>query len=111
LRRPRTHVVGVVFAATMCFVLATAAMTGLGRLKLGIQQAEDSRYETPAMLYWGCAFAALIIAAWQLRSWRDVLALNTAAVLAIILPLGNLRALNESVRARADRASLSGESL
>jgi hypothetical protein len=111
IRRPQTRAVAVVFAATMCFVLSTAAMTGLGRLRLGMQQAEDSRYQTPAMLYWGCAFAALIIAAWQLRSWRDVLALNMAAVLAMFLPLGNLRALNESVRARADHASLSGESL
>jgi hypothetical protein len=111
LRRSRTHVLAVVLAATMCFVLSTAAITGLGRLTLGLQQAEDSRYQTPAMLYWGCAFAALMVAAWQLNSWRDVLALNMAAILAMFLPLGNLKPLNESARARADHASLSGESL
>jgi hypothetical protein len=111
IRRPRTRMVAVVLAATMCFVLSTAAMTGLGRINFGIEQAEESRYQTPAMLYWACAFAAVMIAAWQLRSWRDVLALNMAAILTMFLPLGNLRALTESVRARADRASLSGESL
>jgi hypothetical protein len=111
LRQPMTHVLGVVFAATMCFVLATAAMTGLGRLKLGIQQAEDSRYQTPAMLYWACVFAALVIAAWLIRSWRDVLALNLAALLAVFLPVANLRALAKSARERADCASFSGESL
>jgi hypothetical protein len=111
LRRSRTHVLAVVLAATMCFVLSTAVITGLGRLSLGVQQAEDSRYQTPAMLYWGCAFAALIIAAWQLRSWRDVLALNMAAIVAVLLALPNLRPLIESARARADRASFSGQSL
>lgn len=111
LRRPKTHVVGVVFAATMSFVLATAAMTGLGRVTLGMQQAEDSRYQTPVMLYWGCVFAALIIAEWQLRSWRGVLILNMGAISAIFLPIGNLAALNENVTARATISSLSGESL
>jgi hypothetical protein len=111
VRRPRTHIVGIALTATMCFVLATAAMTGLGRLKLGIEQAEGSRYQTPVMLYWGCAFAALLIAAWQLGSWRDVLALNMAALAAIVLPLGNLKPLIKEARARADLTSLSGESL
>ncbi|MFL6354081.1 MAG: hypothetical protein ACJ74Z_19820 [Bryobacteraceae bacterium] len=111
LRRPQTHVLGVALTATMCFVLATGAMTGLGRLTLGIEQAEGSRYQTPVMLYWGCAFAALLIAAWQLGSWRDVLALNMAAVAAIFLPFGNLRPLIKETQARADVISLSGESL
>ena len=111
LRRPRTHIVGVALTATMCFVLATGVVTGLGRLKLGIDQAAVSRYQTPAMLYWGCAFAALVMAAWQLGSWRDVLALNMAAIAAIFLPFGNLKPLIKETRARADLTSLSGESL
>jgi hypothetical protein len=111
LRRPRTHIVGVVLTATMCFVLATGAMTGLGRLKLGIEQAEGSRYQSPVMLYWGCAFAALVLAAWQLGSWRDLVALNMAGIAAILLPIGNLKPLVKEVRARADLTSLSGESL
>ncbi len=111
LRRAQTHTVGVGLAATMTFVLITAAVTGLGRLKLGLHQAEDSRYQTPVMLYWACAFAALLIAVWQLRSWRDVLALNVAAIAAIFLPLKDLRPLIEIARARADVVSLNGESL
>jgi hypothetical protein len=111
LRRPRTHIVGVALTATMCFVLATGTMTGLGRLTFGIEQAEGSRYQTPAMLYWACAFAALVIAAWQLGSWRDVVALNIAALAAIFLPIGNLKPLIKETRARADLTSLGGESL
>jgi hypothetical protein len=111
LRRRGTHIVGVALTATMCFVLATGAMTGLGRLKLGIEQAEASRYQAPVMLYWGCAFAALLIAACELGSWRGVLALNMAALAAIFLPFGNLRPLVKETRARADFISLSGESL
>jgi hypothetical protein len=111
LRRPRTHMVGLALAASMCFVLGTAAMTGLGRLTFGMEQAEDSRYQNPVMFYWACAFAALVIAAWQLGSWRDVLALNMAAMAVIFLPVGNLGPLTEKVRARADINSLTGESL
>lgn len=110
-RRRRTHIVGVALTATMCFVLATATMTGLGRLRLGIEQAEASRYQAPVMLYWGCAFAALLIAAWEAGSWRGVLALSMAGLAAMFLPFGNLRPLVKEIRARADLTSLSGESL
>src|SRR5437868_2545316 len=95
----------------MCFVLATGVSTALGRFRFGIQQAEDSRYRSAVMLYWACAFTALIIAAWQLRSSRDVLALNGAAIAFILLPIGNLGPLGEAVCARADIVSLTGESL
>jgi hypothetical protein len=111
LRRASTRIVGVALTATMCFVLATATMTGLGRLTFGTVQAEDSRYQNPVMLYWACAFAALVIAPWQLGWWRDVLALNMAAIAVIFLPAGNLAPLIEQVRARADLLSLTGESL
>ncbi|MGI9072896.1 MAG: hypothetical protein ACR2JB_16665 [Bryobacteraceae bacterium] len=111
LWRPRTHMVGVALTATMCFVLGTGAMTGLGRLTFGIEQAEDSRYQNPVMLYWACAFAALVIGAWQLGWWRDVLALNMAAIAAIFLPVADLGPLTEKVRTRADIHSLAGESL
>jgi hypothetical protein len=111
LRRPRSRTVGVGLAATMTFVLVTGAVTGLGRLTFGLQQAEDSKYQTPVMLYWGCAFAALLIAAWQLRSWRNVLALNGVAIAAIFLPIKDLGPLIDIARARADIVSLNGESL
>ncbi len=111
VRHASTHVLGVALAATMGFVLLTAVITALGRLKLGINAAQDSRYQTPVMLYWGCAFAALIVAAWQLRSRAGVLALNAAALAAIFLPVENLGTLSETVRARAALVSLTGESL
>jgi MFS family permease len=111
VRRLDTHAVGVALAAAMGFVLLTAVVTALGRLRLGIQGAQDSRYQTPVMLYWACAFAALMVAAWQLRSSRNVLILNAAALAAIFLPLGNLGPLSERVRTEASLVSFSGESL
>ncbi len=111
IRRRETHVAGVAIAASMIFVWLTGGLMALGRLKLGIAQAEDSRYQTPVMLYWGCAFAALLIAAWLLRSWRDVLALNLVAIAAIFIPVGKLSPLIEIVQERADLVSLGGQSL
>jgi len=39
--------------AECSLMLAVAAATALGRLKFGVGQAYASRYQTPAMLYWG----------------------------------------------------------
>ncbi len=111
IRRRETHIAGVALAASMLFVWITGGLIALGRLKLGIAQAQDSRYQTPVMLYWGCAFAALVIAAWLLRSWRDVLVLNLVAIAAIFIPVGRLAPLIEIVQERADLVSLGGESL
>jgi hypothetical protein len=111
LRRPNTHALGLSLAMTMCFVLGTGLITALGRLKFGIEQATASRYQGAVMLYWGCAFTALTVAAWQLRSWRDVLALNAAALAVMLLPLRNLKPLGDEVHARAERFSVIGESL
>src|SRR5207302_3581711 len=99
LRRASTQMLGLSLAMTMSFVLGTGLITALGRLKFGVDQASASRYQGPVMLYWGCAFTALIVAAWQLRSWRDVLALNAAALALMLLPLGNLKPLGEEVHA------------
>jgi hypothetical protein len=52
-----------------------------------------------------------MVAAWELRSWRDVLALNAAALALILLPLRNLKSLGEKMNARAELFSIIGESL
>lgn len=111
LRSDDTRTVGLGLASAMAFALGTAIMTALGRLKFGAVQGEASRYQTGVMLYWGCAFAALILAAWKLRSWRDVLTLNGLAVALIVLPNAEIKPLFEVLEQRAALLSLIGESL
>lgn len=41
-----------VLLAVMAFVLASAALTALGRLNFGIDQAHASRYQTPGAVFW-----------------------------------------------------------
>ena len=110
-RHNSTRNLGLVLAMTMSSVLGTAGITALGRLKFGIAQAEASRYQTPVMLYWACAFAALFIAAHKLSLWRDVLTLNLLAAAVILLPLRELKPMADFVRARANLLSSIGESL
>jgi hypothetical protein len=56
------------FCAAECSLLiATALLTGLGRLQMGVGQAYAGRYQTPAMLYWASLCALLLIAVWRLR--------------------------------------------
>src|SRR5579871_295597 len=44
----------------MLFCLGTAAVTAAGRLDFGLQQAGSSRYQSFALLFWGCLGLALL---------------------------------------------------
>jgi uncharacterized membrane protein SirB2 len=48
-------------------MLVIALATAVGRLKFGVGQAYASRYQTPAMLYWGALCSLMIIAVWRAR--------------------------------------------
>lgn len=51
-------------------MLVIALATGVGRLKFGVGQAYASRYQTPAMLYWGALGSLIIIGVWRTRPQR-----------------------------------------
>jgi hypothetical protein len=42
------------------YLLATTAVTALGRINMGLEQALSSRYQTPAMLFWWTVIAVLL---------------------------------------------------
>jgi hypothetical protein len=111
LRRGRTRVAATALTMTMCFVIGVGVLTALGRLKFGVDQAVASRYQTSVMLYWACAYAALVIAAAELSAWRDVFVLNLLALACIVLPAGKLPSLADSMKQRANLMSSVGESL
>jgi hypothetical protein len=111
LKRCETRTLALALGMNMCFIVLTGLITALGRLRFGILEADASRYQTPVMLYWACAFTALLLVAAQLRSWQHVLALNVLALAGMLLPLHNLIPLAEGVRNRASRLNSAGESL
>jgi hypothetical protein len=73
--------------AECSLMLVIAFATALGRLQFGPGQAYASRYQTPAMLYWGALGSLMIIAAWRTRPQ------SFASVQAILLVIMCLSAL------------------
>jgi hypothetical protein len=51
-------------------MLATALMTACARLQYGISQAAESRYQTPAMIYWASLLSILLVAIWRMQPTR-----------------------------------------
>lgn len=111
LRRPAARIVALPLFMTMCFVLATAVMTAMGRINFGMESAMASRYQTLVMLYWACAFTSLALAAWQWNSRRDVLTLNALAIALILLPAPSLAPQAEGLEWLASLRSLAGQGL
>ncbi len=101
--------------AILLFVIATAAMTGMGRSSFGIAQALASRYGTPSAIFW----AALIVLAvsWlraRERTWPALVLLGAGALVSLMAIAlaqrefrfaGNLRVFDLQ---RANDALLSG---
>jgi|GEM_PF-4040254 len=72
------------------FILGTALLTALGRLNMGLDQAESSRYRTPAFLFWGAlaAIACLFLLKHARRPARALIVPVAAAALfaGLVLP-------------------------
>jgi hypothetical protein len=66
-RRAQTGVFEWFCIAECLLIIATALLTALGRLQMGVGQAYAGRYQTPAMLYWASLCALLLITIWRRR--------------------------------------------
>lgn len=56
-KKPPTQLLAIL--SISYFIVGTAAMTGLGRLKFGPDQAFSSRYATPALIFWICVLGLI----------------------------------------------------
>jgi hypothetical protein len=107
-----TRCLGIGLASTQLFLLGTGFLTALGRVRAGgIGQAASSRYQAPAMLFWACIFCALVIAAWQLRSWRDVITLNLIGLLVVASQISYIRDMSIWLPTRTYEVSSRGEAI
>ena len=66
----------------MGFVLATAALTSYGRVALGTEQATESRYATPSLIFW----CALVLFWFPVVFGREGLATPTRLILPRVWP-------------------------
>jgi len=82
----RRQVFALQLALTLLFCAATAAITALGRLNFGVEQAFSSRYQTVALLFWGAIGMALLMFAFSSR--RRWTALVAEICLIVILARG-----------------------
>lgn len=110
-RNPKTFPIALALTMAIAFVLTTGAITALGRLKFGVEQATASRYQVAVMLYWACVFTALLIASWNAGSQRGVIAINVLGLAVVLLPAPGIRRFLNEVHLRADFLSSIGQSL
>ncbi len=78
------------------FTVATALLTGLGRLNFGLEQALSSRYATPAMVFW----TALDFLVWSLLAggrWRLLVPLAATGAL-ILMAINSRSAVDGTIR-------------
>lgn len=111
VRRRETHWLGMGLALTQAFLLGTGLLTALGRLPLGIEQSTASRYQTPVMLFWGSLFVAVLVAAWHLRSWRDLVTLNSLGLLIVLGQIPFVQGTMKWLPDRTSEISSAGEAL
>lgn len=60
-------------AAVILFVFAAAALTALGRLNFGLDQAYSSRYRTPGGILWAALVVFWVLQARAWPRWKDAL--------------------------------------
>jgi peptidoglycan/LPS O-acetylase OafA/YrhL len=62
-----------------------ALATALGRIGLGTGQASSSRYQTPAMIFWGCLLGLSLLWLNKRQNPRGLLALQGGMLLIVIV--------------------------
>ena len=82
LRRPRVPAAEYALGSIVVFVLATAFITGAGRLSMGLDAALASRYATPVLIFWSALMAMLMCrAAESSRPWIHLVCIVMMAYL------------------------------
>jgi hypothetical protein len=89
--------------ATSLFVLLTAAVTALGRLDFGLEQALSPRYATPSLIFWVALFGLALFYSFRVSErYRKV---SVAATLAFIVILSWAIAIQQNNAIGAWRAA------
>ncbi len=102
------HPVVLLFAALPLFVMLSAAITAIGRLYLGSDQALSSRYETVALLLW-LSLGILLLRSASRRGATMLVVVQIGLLLALGIGAPRLRlhlAIARSLKLHADTASL-----
>ena len=90
-------------AAVMLFAWGTGFLCALGRLNFGLEQAQSSRYQTPALLFWYAA-ALLAFAALSRYSIHWTAGLSTILFVTMALTFKEMPSVLDGIRARRSAA-------
>ena len=108
LLKRRTDTFAVVMLSIAAFALASTAVTAVGRIGFGVEQARSDRYQTAAMLFWCALFVLVIRAAARSRmpsGWLLPLQGALASVLILAAQLGAPVADGARIHARRMRTA------
>ena len=89
----------IFLVANLLFGLGTAGMTALGRLRFGIPMALVSRYQTPALIFWG-SLAALAAVTVDWSAPRRLSAAQTILLVLMLAEAGRWTAIAQSAAMR-----------
>ena len=73
------------FGLLLFFVLGTGIITAPGRVVFGLDQAFSGRYQSFALLFWGCMAVLLLGRLTSLRPEGGLVVLSQAAILAVMV--------------------------
>ena len=77
--------ISVQFGVLLVFALATGVITAPGRVVFGLEGAFSGRYQSFALLFWGCMGVLLLGQYASLTAQRSYLLLSQVALLAVML--------------------------
>ena len=98
-RRSSCSPLQIFLLGNLLFGLGTAGMTALGRLRFGIPLALASRYQTPALVFWG-SLAALLAVTMDWSTPRRLLAGQTILLVLMLAAAGRWNQMAQIAAAR-----------
>jgi len=86
--------------ASQLFLLASAAITALGRLRFGPEQAMSSRYQTLALLFWASTGILILLRAFKAEDSRFLLGCEAALLVLFLAQSSRFAAAEDFARNR-----------
>jgi hypothetical protein len=98
-RQPLCSPLQVFLIGNLLFGAGTATMTAVGRLRFGVSMALASRYQTPALIFWG-SLAALVAVTVNWTTPRRLLSAQTILLVLMLAEAGRWRPIAHSAAVR-----------
>jgi len=102
LRRPGFSRLESFCYASQLFLLASGAVTALGRLRFGPEQAMSSRYQTLALLFWASTGILILLRAFKAENSRVLLGCEAVLLVLFLAQPSRFAAAEDFARSRRE---------